>query len=97
MTLSGKLIENIVVIEKNGIDELYNTSFYGRPRGNILELSLPESAYLARLGKISVECEGEKLDFKQFFLRASAIVKNFELFYIVYKDLREVDTMPSLE
>ncbi|MCZ7356725.1 MAG: tRNA-intron lyase [Candidatus Methanoperedens sp.] len=89
MTLSGKLIENIVVIEKNGIDELYNTSFYGRPRGNILELSLPESAYLARLGKISVECEGEKLDFKQFFLRASAILKNFELFYIVYKDLRE--------
>ncbi len=89
MTLSGKLIENTVITEKLAVEELYNTSFYGRPRGDKLEVSLPESAYLIYLGKISVEFEGKELDFKQFFLKASQILKNFELLYIVYKDLRE--------
>ncbi|MDD5474546.1 MAG: tRNA-intron lyase [Candidatus Methanoperedens sp.] len=89
MTLSGKLIENVVLIEKRAIEELYNTSFYGRPRGETLELSLPESAYLIYMGKIKVESEGKELDFKHFFLKASSVSKNFELLYIVYKDLRE--------
>lgn len=89
MTLSGKLTENTVIIEKRAIEELYKTGFYGRPRGEILEVSLPESAYLIYTGKITVEFEGKELDFKQFFLKASYILKNFELLYIVYKDLRE--------
>ncbi len=89
MTLSGKLTGNKVLIEKQAIEELYNTSFYGRIRGDMLEVSLPESAYLIYTGKITVEFEGEELDFKQFFLKASYILKNFELLYIVYKDLRE--------
>jgi tRNA-intron endonuclease len=55
----------------------------------MLEVSLPEGAYLIYLGKIAVEFEGEELDFKQFFLKASDILKNFELLYVVYKDLRE--------
>ena len=89
MTISGKLIDNVVIVDKQGIEELYNKSFYGRPRDNFLELSLPESAYLIYVKKIKVESEGSELDFKQFFIRASNIIKNFELFYIVYKDLRE--------
>ncbi|MDP2768177.1 MAG: tRNA-intron lyase [Candidatus Methanoperedens sp.] len=89
MTLSGKLTENTVIIEKQAVEELYTTSFYGRPRGDKLEVSLPESAYLIYMGKIAVEFEGKELDFKQFFLKASNILKNFELLYIVYKDLRE--------
>ncbi len=89
MTLSGKLIENVVIIEKRAIEELYNTSFYGRPKNETLELSLPESAYLIYTGKIKVESGGKELDFEQFFLKASNISKNFELLYIVYKDLRE--------
>jgi tRNA-intron endonuclease len=89
MTLSGKLTEDAVVIEKQAIEELYSTSFYGRPKGETLELSLTESAYLIYMRKIIVEVEGKELDFKQFFLKASYILKNFELLYIVYKDLRE--------
>ncbi|MFZ2412090.1 MAG: tRNA-intron lyase [Candidatus Methanoperedens sp.] len=89
MTLSGKLNGNIVIIEKRAIEELYNTSFYGRPRGDTLEVTLPESAYLMHTGKITVESDGEELDFRQFFLTASHTLKNFELLYIVYKDLRE--------
>ncbi len=89
MRISGKLIENTVIIGKQGIDELYNTSFYGRPKGDSLILSLTESAYLMYMGKITVESGGNVLDFKEFFLIASNLMKNFELFYAVYKDLRE--------
>lgn len=89
MTLSGKLKGNIVLLGKEAIEELHGTSFYGRTRGDVLELSLPESAHLLYLGKITVELEGEELDFRQFFLHASQLLKNFELLYVVYKDLRE--------
>ncbi|MCX9084286.1 MAG: tRNA-intron lyase [Candidatus Methanoperedens sp.] len=89
MTLKGKLIKDAVIFEKNAIEELHNRSFYGRPKGDTLEVSLVENAYLIYMGKIRVEFEGEGLDFKNFFLKASSIFKNFELYYIVYKDLRE--------
>jgi tRNA-intron endonuclease len=88
MTLSGELKGTIVITGKQGIEELHRTSFYGRPRSDTLELSLVECAYLIYMKKINVLCDGEELDFDQFFIRASNIVKNFELFYIVYKDLR---------
>lgn len=88
MTLSGELKGTVVITGKQGIEELHKTSFYGRPRGDTLELSLAECAYLIYMKKINVQCDGEELDFEKFFIRASNIVKNFELFYIVYKDLR---------
>ncbi len=89
MTLSGNLTGNIVILDRQGVEELHNTSFYGRPRGDALELSLPESAYLIYTGKIAVKFEGKELDFKQFFIKASSLINNFELLYIVYKDLKE--------
>ena len=89
MTLSGILAENIVTFEKQAIEELHQKGFYGRPRGDTLEVSLTESAYLIYKEKITVKSEGKELDFKYFFLRATQIYKNFELHYIVYKDLKE--------
>lgn len=88
MTLTGELTGTVVVTGMQGIEELHKTSFYGRPRGDSLELSLAESAYLIYMKKIKVECKEEELDFQRFFITASNIIRNFELFYIVYKDLR---------
>lgn len=89
MAFSGKLNEHVIIDDKEAIEELHNRSFYGILKNNVLKLSFPESAYLIYSGKIRVESEGKGLDFKKFFLKASSRVKNFELFYIVYKDLRE--------
>lgn len=89
MALTGKLTEDSVLFEKRAIEELYNKSYYGRPKGDILEVSLTESAYLFYMGKIKVEFKGKEIDFKGFFLKASSLLKNFELYYVVYKDLRE--------
>ena len=88
MTLSGELKGTVVITGKQGIEELHRTSFYGRPRGETLELSLVECAYLIYMKKINVQSDGEELDFERFFIMVSNIVKNFELFYIVFKDLR---------
>jgi tRNA-intron endonuclease len=89
MIVKGKLTDDVVIFEKLAIEELHKKSFYGRPKGDTLEVSLAESAYLIYMNKISVECEGIELEFKDFFLKASSRLKNFELYYIVYKDLRE--------
>jgi tRNA-intron endonuclease len=89
MTFIGKLTGDSVLLEKNAIEELYNKSYYGRPKGDTLEISLAESTFLIYMKKIKVEFEGKEIDFKDFFLKASSLLKNFELFYIVYKDLRE--------
>lgn len=88
MTLYGELIGNVVITGKQGIEELHKANFYGRPKGDSLELSLTESAYLIYMKKITVKLDEEELEFEKFFTRASNIVKNFELFYNVYKDLR---------
>ncbi|VVB56105.1 tRNA-splicing endonuclease [uncultured archaeon] len=89
MTLKGKLTGDNVLLEKNAIEELHNKSYYGRPKGDNLEVSLTESAFLIYMEKIRVEFEGKEIDFEDFFLKASSLLKNFELFYIVYKDMRE--------
>ncbi|MDI6888442.1 MAG: tRNA-intron lyase [Methanocellales archaeon] len=86
--MRGELIGDRVVLGKDAITKLYSTSYYGRPRESKLELSLVEAAYLLGEGKISIVLDEKPLDFKEFFEVASTLMKNFELKYIVYKDLR---------
>ena len=84
-----KLTEDIVVADKQAINELYKVGYYGRPKGNILELTLIEAAFLLYRNRIDIELDGENLDFAGFFKIASMRQQHFELKYIVYKDLRE--------
>jgi len=87
--MRGELIGDKVVLGEDAITKLYSTSYYGRPKEGKLELSLVEGAYLLGEGKISIALDEKPLDFKKFFEVASTLMKNFELRYIVYKDLRE--------
>ncbi len=86
--MRGELIGDKVVLGEDAITKLYSTSYYGRPREGRLELSLVEAAYLLGEGKISIIQDEKPLEFKEFFEVTSTLVKNFELKYIVYKDLR---------
>ena len=78
-----------VLAGKAAVAELYKTSYFGRPKGEELELSLVEAAFLQSRGKLEIELEGKLLDFRIFFEQASLRQPNFELKYIVYKDLKE--------
>ncbi|MGA7076226.1 MAG: tRNA-intron lyase [Halobacteriota archaeon] len=72
-----------VVLSKKSFDQ-QDFSYYGRLKGDALELSLAEAAFLI---------ERERLDlgitFKGFLTEASSIQPYFDLKYVAYKDLRE--------
>jgi len=87
--LIGKLKEDRVVAGKEAIEEIYETSYYGRPKKGNLILTLVEAAHLLYREKLEIEREGLSLGFEEYFKSASLLNPNFELKYIVYKDLRE--------
>ncbi len=87
--LIGKLVKDRVRSGKQAINELYRTGYYGRPKGDVLELTLVEAAYLLYKSKLEIEIDEKTISFKEFFTEASKRQQFFELKYIVYKDLRE--------
>jgi tRNA-intron endonuclease len=87
--LIGKLVKEKVKAGKKAINELYNTGYYGRPKGDVLELTLVEAAYLLYKNKLEISQDEKNLGFEEFFTEASRRQQFFELKYIVYKDLRE--------
>jgi tRNA-intron endonuclease len=87
--LIGKLKEDRVVAGKEAIEEIYETSYYGRPKKGNLVLTLVEAAHLLYREKLEIEKEGVSLGFEEYFKTASLLNPYFELKYIVYKDLRE--------
>jgi tRNA-intron endonuclease len=87
--MRGKIKGDKVVLGQDAVEELYSSLYYGRLKGDTLELALVEAAYLLDREKIKVEYEGKELGFREFFERSSGIQEYFELKYIVYRDLRE--------
>ncbi|HWR25867.1 MAG TPA: tRNA-intron lyase [Methanosarcina sp.] len=78
-----------ILAGQEAVSEFYKTGYFGRPKGDGLEISLVEAAFLLSRGKLEIEFEGKLLGFKDFFEQASLTQPNFELSYIVYKDLKE--------
>lgn len=87
--MKAKLKGDRVRAGKEAVPELYKTGYFGRPKGDGLELRLVEAAFLLFRGKLEIELDGKPLDFRGFFEQASLRQPNFELKYIVYKDLKE--------
>lgn len=87
--IQGQLKNEKVRLGPEALPDLYDQGYFGRPRGQGLELSLVEAAYLLDRSRIGVSLDGKELDFKAFFQLASSLEKGFEFRYVVYKDLRE--------
>ena len=87
--IRGRLNGDRVSLGQQALPELYEQGYFGRPKGNGLELSLVEAAYLLDRSKIKVLTDEKDLDFPAFFQKASSLEKGFEFRYVVYKDLRE--------
>ncbi|MCQ1536711.1 tRNA-intron lyase [Methanosarcina sp. KYL-1] len=87
--MKAKLKGDRVLAGKEAVAELYKTGYFGRQKGEGLELALVEAAYLLSREKLELEMDGKPLDFRAFFEQASLRQPNFELKYIVYKDLKE--------
>ena len=66
----GKLVNDRVKAGKKAINELYNTGYYGRPKGDVLELTLVEAAYLLYKNKLEISLDEKALTFQEFFHRS---------------------------
>lgn len=87
--LYGHLCGSTVHLGDGAREIIYDTGFFGRPKDDYLELTLIESVYLHYKGRITVELDGKDLDLEDLIYKSSRRMDNFEVKYIVYKDLRE--------
>jgi len=75
--------------EKDG-SRIYNRGYYGTPQsGGGLKLNLLEALYLLESGRIEVEMEGREADFNDILRYASKNIPSFEIYYTVYRDMRQ--------
>ena len=82
----GELLENKILFDEKVALEL---PYYGRKKENKILFSLEEAAYLMEHEKISISSKNMELCTDEFIKIASGISENFDIKYIVYKDLRE--------
>ena len=86
-TLKG---QDIIVDEEREASQLYTKGYFGNPlSGGSLQLNLMEAIYLTEVGKLKVYKGGYLQNQDRLFRLGSNLVENFEINYIVYRDLRQ--------
>ena len=88
--MSGVLTEDSVIVkcQKEG-SQLYNRGNYGYPlSGGGLELDLIEALYLLESKRLEVVSDGRNMTFEELFSYSSSILENFDILYLVYRDIR---------
>jgi len=89
--MPGELKDDIVTIsdQKEGC-QIYNKGNYGYPiSGGGLDLDLLEAAYLLESERLEVTERGKTVSFEKLFKHASAVHDDFDIRYMVYRDMRE--------
>lgn len=78
-----------IIVEGKEASRIYNKGAYGIFDGKKLKLDLIEACYLLEKEKIEIEKENKKIDLKKFIQYAIKIYPDFEIKYLVYRDLKE--------
>lgn len=88
--MPGRLSDSHVIVDDSAeASQIYNRGWYGNPQsGGALKLEILEALYLLETGRLSVLREGEPIDFVQLFKLGNRDLPNFEIKYLVYRDLR---------
>lgn len=88
--LPGHLTEEFVVVEdEKEASQIYNKGYYGAPQsGGALKLSLIEAIYLFEAGRMEIKRKNRRMNLVQLFRYANNLYPDFEIKYIVYRDLR---------
>jgi tRNA-intron endonuclease len=82
--------ENIIVEDPTEASQIYNKGYFGNPlSGGGLKLNLIEAIYLTEVGKLTIRKGKKNLDIDKLFRMGNKLVKNFEIKYIVYRDMRQ--------
>jgi tRNA-intron endonuclease len=89
-SLAGELKEDFVVIEdEKEASQVYNKGYFGNPQsGGALKLNLIEALFLQETGRVEIKRNKRRMKFVQLFRYANNLFSDFEIKYIVYRDLR---------
>lgn len=90
MKIKGKFTDGKIIIEKpKEIGRLFNKSHFGSTlSNNRLELDLIEGCFLLDEEKISITKDKLKIDFEELACITSKKILDFDIKYIVFKDLK---------
>lgn len=91
MKMTGELVEDKIIIQKpKEVGRLYNKSHFGKAiSGEKLELDLMEGCFLLDEEKIRIFEKKEEEKIQDIIFLASKNIKNFDVKYSVFKDLRK--------
>ena len=81
--------EKMIIKDEAEASQIHNKGYFGTPlSGGALELELIEGIFLSESGKVDVRRKGKKMAFPELLKAANRIYPNFEIKYLVYRDLR---------
>ncbi len=91
MMITGELIDKKIIVKKaKDIGRLYNKSRMGKTcSGGFLEINLIEGCFLLDEEKIKIKSDKTIIDFETLVRISSREIKDFEIKYLVFKDLRK--------
>lgn len=86
-SIKGK--EILVKDEREG-SQLYNKGYFGTPQpGGSLKLEIAEALYLLEAGRLEIRRNRNKVGKRELILLGERTHSNFEVSYLVYRDLRQ--------
>ena len=85
----GVLKDDAVFLEQREGSQFYNRGNYGYPVKRDFELDLIEACYLVECGRLKVVRDGKELTFEDMFGYSSSRCGDFDIKYIVYRDIRQ--------
>lgn len=91
MQAIGELINNKIIIQKSkDVGRFYNKSHLGKTiTGDGLELDLLEGVFLIGEGKLKLFHKKKEMDFQTLLKIAAQKISNFEIKYLIFRDLRK--------
>jgi len=91
MIIIGELVKDKIIVEKpKDVGRLYNKSSLGKTLSdNKLELDLIEGVFLLEEKKIQLYENNKLVDFQKLVRLAAKKISDFEIRYLVFKDLRK--------
>lgn len=87
----GELSGNEVLVQSESqASQLYNKGYFGDPKsGGALRLQLIEAIYLIETSRLEVIRDDKNVHLKEIIALANGSQPNFEIKYLVYRDLRQ--------
>jgi len=80
---------SVIVDDSKEANQIYNRGWFGAPQpGGALRLDLIEALYLVESGRMDVRDGRRRVAFEQLLRLGNKTLQNFEIQYLVYRDLR---------